>query len=819
MESVKNMEMNLLARLLSADFDETKYSSLLKRLKEYTEGELTSILKKAHYPNKPGLIKKVSSLVERTAVRLQYPALQGKMTAGLLFDSVKIRNSFYHTVFPDSDFKFVLQTKKFPIIQSSTSEGLCVEANNVFGRKEKLANHELKLLDEVLIKEYQLNLRNVLEGFSVKAGLPFEHLAWIDLFPNKKNQRLINSTDYLIVCIGYSSKWEQLLRELENRQYVQDVLVVVEDRKQELMDFLKRTKLNYKIMNPGQLKNHLKTINKPTYNFAYQTEFEAVFLKASAFIHRQRQNNYHRIEKVNKTLLLLNHDNKDRLIHMRNKIQEEIIRDTKTVEALAKLSKKMFGVLDEMEQEMVRDCEAIFKGAPIDRALAVSRGALQTLYEKGSALIELERYSEALEVAQHLLEQGFNKGHLLLLKHHERNEQPLLKESLHAVHALPVNDREAVEAKIRYRDQLGLSIQQAINLSLKVKDTEDPDIQFLLGKYYEIKKNAQSAIDYYKKSLEAGNEQAGNHLLGLYQSQNNLSMPNLIYLGNLLNSEANYLLGEKYLTLNNTSKAIIHLTFASMFIHKKALLRLAQLYFQMRNFEMAIESMHTLLDHGITNGRIMETLGICYYEKKDYQNAYEKLMAAKTGESFYRIGNMYEQGYGRIKDINKALEYYRKGKDLGNQKSHTKYIKISTRLDEEKKAKEKSSTKAYSSSTSYTRSSSSSSYKSSSSCFLTTATCKALGKEDNCEEILAFKAFRDDWLITQAEGPSIIKEYYKIAPAIVDRINSEPNQLEIYHYIWNKYMQKGYSYLLLKDYQAAKQTYIEMVVELNNNYG
>jgi hypothetical protein len=60
-------------------------------------------------------------------------------------------------------------------------------------------------------------------------------------------------------------------------------------------------------------------------------------------------------------------------------------------------------------------------------------------------------------------------------------------------------------------------------------------------------------------------------------------------------------------------------------------------------------------------------------------------------------------------------------------------------------------------------------------CFLTTATCRALGKGDDCEELLAFKAFRDEWLILQEDGESLIKQYYQIAPDIVENIERMPN--------------------------------------------
>ena len=57
-------------------------------------------------------------------------------------------------------------------------------------------------------------------------------------------------------------------------------------------------------------------------------------------------------------------------------------------------------------------------------------------------------------------------------------------------------------------------------------------------------------------------------------------------------------------------------------------------------------------------------------------------------------------------------------------------------------------------------------------CFITTAVCQELGKPDDCEELTAFRAFRDGYLRSQPDGEALIREYYNIAPGIVTCINT-----------------------------------------------
>jgi hypothetical protein len=57
-----------------------------------------------------------------------------------------------------------------------------------------------------------------------------------------------------------------------------------------------------------------------------------------------------------------------------------------------------------------------------------------------------------------------------------------------------------------------------------------------------------------------------------------------------------------------------------------------------------------------------------------------------------------------------------------------------------------------------------------SGCFITTAALSVFDKPDDCYELTMFGNFRDNRLIHEPEGKSIIHEYYRIAPAIIKEI-------------------------------------------------
>lgn len=139
-----------------------------------------------------------------------------------------------------------------------------------------------------------------------------------------------------------------------------------------------------------------------------------------------------------------------------------------------------------------------------------------------------------------------------------------------------------------------------------------------------------------------------------------------------------------------------------------------------------------------------------------------------------------------------------------------------------RKARNSSSSSSTGYSSSYSANSSSTTSSKSSSdgglCFITTAACEFLNKEDDCYELTMLRNFRDYWLAHQPEGENLIKEYYEIAPVIVDNINRSNEKEETYMKIWNEYLVPCLSFIEEKRYEDCKELYILMVKSLKSNF-
>ena len=91
-------------------------------------------------------------------------------------------------------------------------------------------------------------------------------------------------------------------------------------------------------------------------------------------------------------------------------------------------------------------------------------------------------------------------------------------------------------------------------------------------------------------------------------------------------------------------------------------------------------------------------------------------------------------------------------------------------------------------------------------CYLTTACCEHKGLPDDCEELTVLRKFRDSYVAKE-----LVQEYYRLAPAIVERIKDKPPVLDYVH---------ATVQLCVKDIKAGRfelalNKYKNMVVQLS----
>ena len=103
-------------------------------------------------------------------------------------------------------------------------------------------------------------------------------------------------------------------------------------------------------------------------------------------------------------------------------------------------------------------------------------------------------------------------------------------------------------------------------------------------------------------------------------------------------------------------------------------------------------------------------------------------------------------------------------------------------------------------------------------CFITTAVCSSLNKGDSCEELNAFRRFRDGWLASTEQGPAKIQEYYLFAPMIVREIDRSGQSGEEYRRIWQTYLEPCLRDLRGGQNKTCAERYEGMMAELEQKW-
>lgn len=103
-------------------------------------------------------------------------------------------------------------------------------------------------------------------------------------------------------------------------------------------------------------------------------------------------------------------------------------------------------------------------------------------------------------------------------------------------------------------------------------------------------------------------------------------------------------------------------------------------------------------------------------------------------------------------------------------------------------------------------------------CYITTAVCESLGKGTDCYELALLKEYRDKYLEPTPDGMALVEEYYNIAPTIVKRMEKEADREYLYKDLYQNYLKPCIEMIELKEYEACRAKYADMVLMLKARY-
>ena len=373
-------------------------------------------------------------------------------------------------------------------------------------------------------------------------------------------------------------------------------------------------------------------------------------------------------------------------------------------------------------------------------------------------------------------------------------------------------------AKMRLKKYLGFSDHDYMLIAKDLNSLHTPIESYYRALWEEENKNCHIANNLYKRALTQGCEKATE---GFLRTSNNI-LSDLDTI--ILIPKVSYEVGKEFIEKKRFAKGITLLKIAATNKYLPAIKYLANNFYERINYykENLSEEQIRKLDGGISifnyiisqepnNIEFQEKLGYLYKKKGDEQRALDIWSKCKTKQSLYECGRLYEYTDGNIpQDLDKAIDFFTQASKLGHQKANKELDKVTS-------WKQQNHT-SYQSNKSYTSRVRVSHVHHDSGCFITTATCQALNKGDNCEELMLMRHFRDKMKETIPGIDILINEYYRIAPRIVNKIDKDILSNEIYQSLWKNELSKCYIMLQNNLYKEAIICYISMVMRLAKDY-
>jgi hypothetical protein len=332
------------------------------------------------------------------------------------------------------------------------------------------------------------------------------------------------------------------------------------------------------------------------------------------------------------------------------------------------------------------------------------------------------------------------------------------------------------------------------------------NIVAITGKEWYFRGLATKEESDFRRSLQEGYVLAGTKLYDLAKNKSGAQRAKTIkFLARNLVPEANFELGSK----GKGSYSKTQLRIAGALDYVPAILKLVT----MEEDETALMLLHYLDTKDQLDSRLLYHFGRLLHKNERFNQAINILERSHEPRAISLLARMYHYGDGVAQDLEKAKGLY----EASLLKMHNQVVKAN--LDKVKSMIEKrarsSEQRSYSSSSRTT-----SSYTEDNSfCFLTTATCKVKGYEDDCDVLTTFRQYRDTVLYIEEGGKELISEYYTIAPLIVKNIENSDESMQVYNMMWEDYLNPCYQLLLENKNAQSKALYIDLVRMLSKKYG
>lgn len=833
-------DMPLLSKLLAQErhIPDIPAYSLYNKAYAYLQKEIPPLLTASSYARKVELWQEIDHIFDHLEFSLQWPDLLGRKMIGImplgkgnhvkacfrLLKEFVTPEVWHHLQLNYNVTSLLLPAASFDGIRFMNTAWHIGELTN---KEYRGATHELWQKD--------VEIGQFLECFVFGKAIPScEHLAftWMPMFRNRQlplYDLICENLDRLVIFppkeeVDWASSPLVKQALLYCAQKGIPVVVAVADQQQaSCLQALPGCLLDMvTVLALDDLPAFLHQEDAPCCPYRYTVHLRKAFYDIERAAFRRQQACNEDLLQIKQDLNFLSQvGTKEQILQCRADIQQELDEEEQVMQKLCQALDGLFQQTTQIEKQLLACSGADETALRLPDAFLMAQLAREYL--------ETDRWQEAKELECLLEQADFPYTYILQLIAQKQRGRKVDAAGLERLKQQ--GDNEFVRhAKLALLQELGFSEQDAMQIARDIQTPDTPIESYYRGVWAERSRKYGTAADLYEQAYRQGFQPAGQGIMRLVQE---VKLPSLESAANMMVPTACLRYGKELLQKKRYAKADTYLKIAAGNGEVEAIHLLAKNLWQriVRNYyqDSSEEEMKTKLINcrklfeflGTKYPKdesIPETLGFIHLRLGDEQRALSTWLSCHTATARYQCGRLYEYNSDTFpQDLDKAESFFAEAIKLGSKKAKVEYDKVMgwkrKRVQKDKSARSYKSTNNYSTRTESTRSSDDS------FCFITTAVCRALHKGDTCEELMAMRRFRDDVQAKDSLLQEMIREYYRVAPEIIERIQASGKADAVYQELWTDDLCPILWNLQQRAYRQAALGYIAMVERLSQQYG
>lgn len=824
-------DIALLTKLLNAEASGGRNIFAKERDEFYkvVERDVHDFLSKSSMSKQEKAYRKIQRIADGMELFGSFPELLGKTLIGVVALDAAICQRGLGDVVGKEAAALAGQDTNLPCIFLQQDENIC--ASNDIGNQTNLTAEEYQRTNQVLWRK-GIDIRRILRSFSLDSKAQFPHIAVV-YFPvyffkdEPFAQALMQKLEAVVLYaseIADKSKQRYVLatfQDLCNKRQI-PIYVVVESAKVETMagwDMMRGSE----VVPEHGIYSVFEQMNHPRHNGLFVDALELCLQDVQEF-YREKQQRLHDDQQMMTSDLTYITLEKTR--DAVRKLVQETRQKILEVEAEQKLMRQAFAALRKKAEAYESALEKRAAESLADESMSYCQATMAVWSKLFLQALSMGETMRAKDFLQKLKKAGEPHSYIYDMLLQETAGEMLSEHLLNRLRS--ERDTEFVRAaKIRLYGRLGFTEIDCMCIARDMRFLATADEFYFRACWDERENNFTKAVSHYKRALHLGSARAASRLMELAKISSAVSLQSL---ATEMIPEANFALGEELRKKHKFAASNRHFKLAAAKGHVPSIKILTDdLYQKFRRRkdnlsekevaqrEMAIRLYQYVLQQEPEQEDVKERIGDLYYSLGDERRALEYWQQCETASSYYRRGRLFQYPDGGLpQNLDEAMACFKKASSMGHEKAGAQYNKVKRwKVDNARREElEAAAARSYA-----PRVERSSPVKESSGCFITSAACAALNKPADCEELTALRAYRDK---VKKENPIVavlIEEYYRVAPLIVGKMDTEADVAQNYRRLWQDAISETYCLVKAGRYEEATLCYIRMTEDLCNRYG